>query len=89
MKNHHVLPDRCSIKDKNGDCPNPPSYVVSITDNSGEYMIGVVCKEHEVSMKKRLINMQNNEGLSEKEIKFAPVKSVVTNCVTNYPEKWE
>ncbi len=40
-------------------------------------------------MKKRLINMQNNEGLSEKEIKFVPVKPVVTDCVTNYPEKWE
>jgi len=84
-----MLPDRCSIKDQNGDCPNPPSYVVSITHDSGEYMIGVVCEEHRTSMEKRLINMQNDSELLQGKIKFVPVKPVVTDCVTNYPEKWE
>ena len=77
-----MLPDRCSIKDRNGDCPNPPSYVVSITHDSGEYMVGVVCEEHRESMEKRLDKMQG-------QIKFVPLKSVGTDCVANYPEKWE
>ncbi|MFQ5941220.1 MAG: hypothetical protein ACE5KA_05945 [Nitrososphaerales archaeon] len=84
-----MLPDRCSLKDSKGDCPNPPSYVVSITHNSGEYMVGVVCEEHRVTMEKRIIGMQNAGDLLQGKIKFVPVKPVATDCVTNYPEKWE
>ena len=84
-----MLPDRCSIKDRNGDCPNPPSYVVSIAHNSGEYMVGVVCEKHRESMEKRLSKMQDDKELMQGQIKFVPLKSVGTDCVTNYPEKWE
>ena len=84
-----MLPDRCSIKDRNGDCPNPPSYVVSIVHDSGEYMVGVVCEEHHESMEKRLDKMQKDNELIQGQIKFVPLKSVGTDCVANYPEKWE
>ncbi|MEM2760483.1 MAG: hypothetical protein QXU32_11830 [Nitrososphaerales archaeon] len=84
-----MLPDRCSIKHKNGECPNPPSYVVSITHSSGEYMVGVVCEEHKSNMEKRLTILQNSGELMQRMIKFDSLKAVVTECVTNYPEKWE
>lgn len=84
-----MLPNRCSIKDRNGDCPNPPSYVVSIAHDSGEYMVGVVCEEHRESMEKRLDKMQKDDELMQGQIKFVPLKSVGTDCVANYPEKWE
>jgi hypothetical protein len=84
-----MLPDRCSIKDKNDDCPNPPSYVVSITHDSGEYMIGVVCEEHREYMEKHVNKMQDGNELIKGRINFVPLKPVGTDCVTNYPEKWE
>jgi hypothetical protein len=84
-----MLPDRCSIKDKNGDCPNPPSFVVSISHDSGEYMVGLVCEEHRETMENRLIKMRKDSDLLNGTIKFDPLKPVVTDCVTNYPEKWE
>jgi len=79
-----LLPDKCSIKDKEGDCPNPPSYVVSISHDSGEYMVGVVCEEHRSLMEDRLDVMQNKGDLPKGSIKFVELKSVGTNCVVNY-----
>lgn len=84
-----MLPDRCSIRNGDRDCPNPPSYVVSILDNSGEYMVGVVCAEHRAVMERRLTNMQKSGEIIQGVIKFDELKSVVTDCVTNYPDKWE
>ncbi len=84
-----MLPNRCSIKDKNGDCPNPPSYLVSITHDSGEFMIGVVCEEHRVSMEKRVIKLQNTGDLLQGIIKFVSLRTVGTDCVANYPDKME
>lgn len=81
-----MLPDRCSIKDKEGDCPNPPSYVVSIMHDSGEYMVGVVCKEHRSQMESRLEVMQNNGDMPKGSIKFVELKPVGTDCVANYPD---
>jgi hypothetical protein len=83
-----MLPDRCSIREKKGDCPNPPSHVVSIVHGSGEYMVGVVCDEHKCFMEKRLTLMQNRGELLHGKIKFDVLKTVVTDCVTNYPDKW-
>ena len=83
-----MLPDRCSIKDKDGDCPNTPSYVVSIMHDSGEYMVGVVCKEHRSLMENRLGAMQNNGDLPEGSIKFVELKPVGTDCVANYPDDY-
>jgi hypothetical protein len=85
-----MLPDRCSIKDdKNGDCPNPPSFVVSISHDSGEYMVGLVCEEHRETMENRLMKMWKGSDLLNGTFKFDPLKTVVTDCVTNYPKKWE
>ena len=82
-----MLPNQCTIKDKNGDCPNSPSFLISITHNSEEYMISVVCEEHKVSMEKRVINMQNIGDLMRGTIKLVPLRPVGTDCVLNYPEK--
>jgi len=79
-----LLPDRCSIKGKGGDCPNTPSYVVSIMHDSGEYMVGVVCEEHRSLMEGRLDAMQSNGDLPKGSIKFVELKPVGTDCVANY-----
>ena len=79
-----MLPDRCSIRYKDKDCPNPPSYVVSIMHDSGEYMVGVVCEEHRSQMESRLNIMQSNGEIPKGSIKFVELKSVGTDCITNY-----
>ena len=81
-----MLPDRCSIREKNGDCTNPPSYVVSIMHDSGEYMTGVVCQEHRKLMERRLDALQKKGDLPKGSIKFVELKPVGTDCVSNYPD---
>lgn len=84
-----LLPDRCSIREKERDCPNPPSYAVSIIHDSGEYMVGVVCEEHRIHMEKRLDTMQHNSDIPKGSIKFVKLKPVGTDCVSNYPPDLE
>jgi hypothetical protein len=79
-----LLPDRCSIRYDNKDCSNPPSYVVSIVHDSGEYMVGVVCEEHRSHMESRVNIMQGNGEIPKGNIKFAELKSVGTDCIANY-----
>ncbi len=80
-----MLPDRCSIKENGRDCPNPPTYVVSIIHDSGEYMVGVVCGEHRSHMEVRLDSLQHKGDLPIGTLKFVELKNVGTDCVTNYP----
>lgn len=79
-----MLPDRCSIRNNDVDCPNPPSHLVSVVHESGEYMIGVVCIEHMPYMEKLL---ETRIDLPERKIKFTELKNVGTDCVTNYPDE--
>jgi len=83
-----LFPDRCSIKERGGDCPNPPSYAVSIVHDSGEYMVCVVCKEHRGLMEERVNSMQGNGDLPKGSIRFVELKPVGTDCVSNYPDNW-
>lgn len=53
---------------------NPPAYIVSMVEEDGEYMIGMVCREH-----KDIV-----EGLVKKGeaiVKFEELKYVGTDCV--------
>ena len=81
-----LLPDKCSIKDKQGDCPNPPSYIVSIMHDSGEYMVGVVCEGHKGNMERRLNKMQESSKLPKGAIKFVQLRPVGTDCVANHTD---
>ena len=41
-----MLPDRCSVKQNDRDCVNPPEYVVEIVHNDDSYMVGITCEKH-------------------------------------------
>lgn len=62
-------------------CQIPPSYVVSINTQNEEYMIGVVCKEHMGEIEKRLTILQVSTKLPRGNIKFEPIKVVMTDCI--------
>ena len=64
-------------------CIIPPSSIVSILSENGEYMIGLVCNEHIVAMKTKALSMQKSGKISKGEIKFQMLKPVMTDCVLN------
>ena len=76
-----LLPAHCSIKRDGEECQYPPSYVVSIASQDGEYMVTVVCDHHKATLAERLIAMQKENKMPQGEIKFQPIKAVVTDCI--------
>ncbi|MGC1931310.1 MAG: hypothetical protein WA667_20255 [Candidatus Nitrosopolaris sp.] len=76
-----ALPKTCSFRDKDVDCPLPPSYIISVADNGEEYMIAVVCQDHRDQMEKWLKAMQSVRKIPQGKAKFQEVKLVVTDCI--------
>lgn len=64
-------------------CTLPPSSIVSVLSESGEYMIGLVCNDHIVAMKTKTLFMQKSGKIGKGEIKYQRLKSVMTDCVLN------
>ena len=41
-----MLPERCSVKQNNKDCVNPPEYVIEVVHDEDTYMVGITCETH-------------------------------------------
>ncbi|MEO9364923.1 MULTISPECIES: hypothetical protein [Candidatus Nitrosocaldus] len=78
---HDMIPDKCCIRTGLKACMNAPSYIISILDGSrGEYMIGLVCREH-VALVERLVELKQKHGeIPEGSVRFTELKSVATSC---------
>jgi hypothetical protein len=76
-----LLPEHCSIKKDGEECQHPPSYVVSIASQDGEYMVSVVCDYHKTTLAEWLIALQNENKMPQGDIRFEPIKAVATNCI--------
>ena len=76
-----ALPKTCSFRANDDDCPLPPSYIVSVGDDSEEYMIAVVCQDHRDQMEKRLKAMQSVGKIPQGKAKFQDIKLVITDCI--------
>jgi hypothetical protein len=89
-----TLPRRCSFRDKRTvlgglstlrdeylDCPLPPSYIVSVTDNEEEYMIAVVCQDHRDQMEEWLKDLQSLRKIPQGKAKFQEIDLIVTDCI--------
>lgn len=76
-----LLPEHCSLRINGDICQLPPSYIVSVNAQSGEYMIAVVCNSHIKKLENRLHVMQLEGNIPEGNIKFQPLKTVTTNCI--------
>ena len=59
----------------------PPSFVVSVASESGEYMITVVCEEHRNAIEFKLKESQRVGKIPKGTIVFQPVKMVSTDCI--------
>jgi hypothetical protein len=83
-----LLPNTCSLKMGDSGCQIPPSYIVSINTQNEEYMIGVVCKEHMREIEKRLTTLQVLTKLPRGNIKFEPIKMIMTDCIKGGDEDY-
>ena len=76
-----ALPKTCSFRDRDVDCPLPPSYIISVVSNGEEYMIAVVCQDHRDQMEKSLKAMQSVAKIPQGKARFQEIKLVVTDCI--------
>jgi len=83
-----LLPEHCSIKVEGEGCQLPPSFVVSVDSDDGEYMLAVVCEDHRTILEERLMEMQKAEKIRKGKIKFESVRTVVTDCVMGLGEDY-
>ena len=77
-------PVKCSIVENDKVCTLPPSRIVSVLSESGEYMIGLVCDNHIFLVKTKVLSMQKSGKIKKGKIKFQKIKQVVTDCVLNF-----
>jgi hypothetical protein len=81
-----LLPDRCSVKQKERRCVNPPEFVISVTADSGEYMVGVTCEAHKNALAEKLRSLQKEGKIPNGKIKFGKLKAVGTDCIKASPD---
>lgn len=81
-----MAPERCSIMINGKVCSLPPSRIVSILLEKEEYMVGLVCNEHIMLIKRKVLSMQNSGKINSGIIRFQKVKPVMTDCILNLKE---
>ena len=74
-----MLPDKYSIREGNKDCVNPPEYLITVVSNNDEFMLGLTCEKHKVSVSSKIGTLQNDGKIPKGTIKFENLKSVQTD----------
>ena len=81
-----LLPDKCSIREGNKDCVNPPKYVITVVSNNDDFMLGITCEKHKTSVSSKIGSLQNDGKIPKGRIKFENLKSVQTDCIRGDPD---
>ena len=81
-----MLPDKCSVKESEKQCVNPPEYVISIIVDTDEYMVGVTCQKHKQAVSEKVKILQNEGKIPNGKINFSTLKAVGTDCINAKPE---
>lgn len=76
-----AFPDRCTVVEGGRRCPNPPEFIVSVADGSGEYMVGVTCGRHKRGVSGKIESLQRDGKLPGGKVGFEPLRPVGTDCV--------
>ena len=83
------LPKRCSYQESYSNCALPPSYIISIREGEGEFLIGVFCESHRRKMEIKLDSELRRENIPGRSAKIEKLRFVSTECVracaTNRP----
>ena len=81
-----LLPNKCSIREGDKDCVNPPEYVITVVSNNDEFMIGLTCEKHKESVSLKIGSLQNDGKVPKGTVKFENLKSVQTDCIRGDPD---
>ena len=81
-----MLPDKCSIRQGNKDCVNPPEYLITVVSRNDEFMLGITCETHKASVLAKISSLQNDGKIPKGTIKFESLKSVQTDCIRGDPD---
>lgn len=79
-----LFPKQCSHRSGNDPCQYPPSEVISVVTESGEYMVGVACSEHRNDVKRHIMQHQSKGEIPNGIIRLQDIKIVTTDCVKVY-----
>ena len=77
----YMFPDKCSITEEGKPCVNPPEFVVSVTVDKDEYMVGVTCENHKKIVSGKIKILQSENKIPSGKIGFSPLKAVGTDCI--------
>ena len=86
MCSSEMLPDRCAIIHNKRRCSNPPEFVVSVTSDNDEYMVGVTCATHRDDVSKKVADLQLHNRIPKGVIKFVKLHPVGTDCIRADPD---
>jgi len=81
-----LLPNKCSIREEDKDCVNPPEYLITIVSDNDEFMIGITCEKHKASVSLKISSLQNDGNIPKGTVKFENLKSVQTDCIRGDPD---
>ncbi len=81
-----MIPDRCSVRESEKQCGNPPEFVISVVVDVGEYMVGVTCEKHKDIVSEKVKILQNEDKIPNGKINFSGLKAVGTDCINAKPE---
>ena len=81
-----MFPDRCSVTEEGNPCVNPPEFIVSIINDTGQYMIGMTCLKHKQIVAIKVDDLQNKDKIRSGKIAFEALKSVGTDCIRGDPD---
>ena len=76
-----MLPERCSVKQNNKDCVNPPEYVIEVVHGEDTYMVGITCETHKHIVSTKILELQTNDKIPKGKLQFERLKAVGTDCV--------
>jgi len=81
-----VFPDRCSVRESRKPCVNPPEFVISVSVEKEQYMVGVTCQKHKNVVSGKLAILQNDGKIPKGTINFEQLKAVGTDCIKGNPD---
>ena len=76
-----MLPERCSVKQNNKDCVNPPEYVIEVVHDEDTYMVGITCETQKDTVSTKILELQANDKIPKGKLQFERLKAVGTDCV--------
>ena len=76
-----MLPERCSVRENEKSCVNPPEFVICVKIEQDEYMVGVTCSNHKNAVSKKIEILQKEGKVPLGKINFDPLKPVGTDCI--------